>query len=66
MRLPTPDEQIRFPANLQRLLDEGQFVASYKFAVLFSLADLFIEKGDDSGSALTLTADEIGEKFVHY
>lgn len=66
MRPPTPDEQIRFPANLQRLLDEGQFVASYKFALLLSLADLFIEKGDDSGSALTLTADEIGEKFVHY
>jgi hypothetical protein len=50
----------------KRLLDEGQFVASYKFALLLSLADLFIEKGDDSGSALTLTADEIGEKFVHY
>lgn len=50
----------------KRLLHEGQFVASYKFALLLSLADLFIEKGDDSGSALTLTADEIGEKFVHY
>jgi hypothetical protein len=63
---PTPDEQIQFLANLQRLLGEGQFVASYKFALLLSLADLSVEKGDDSGSALTLTTDEIGEKFVHY
>ena len=63
---PTPEGQIKFLANLQRLLDEGQFVASYKFALLLSLADLSVEKGDDSGSALTLDTDEIGEKFVHY
>jgi 5-methylcytosine-specific restriction endonuclease McrA len=41
-------------------------VASYKFALLLSLADLSVEKGDDSGSPLTLDTDEIGEKFVHY
>jgi 5-methylcytosine-specific restriction endonuclease McrA len=66
MRPPTPDEQIQFLANLQRLLDEGQFVASYKFALLLSLADLSVEKGDDSGSPLTLTTDEIGERFIQY
>ena len=65
---PTPDEQIRFLANLQRLLDEGQFTASYKFALLLSLADLSVEKSDDSdsGSALRLTTDEIGKKFIQY
>ena len=37
---PSSDEQIKFLVNLQRLLDEGLFVASYKFALLLALADL--------------------------
>ena len=63
---PTSDEQIRFLVSLQRLLDEGLFTASYKFALLVSLADLSVEKGEDSGSPLTLTTDEIAAKFVRY
>ena len=51
---PTSDQQIGFLVNLQRLLDEGLFVATYKFALLLSLADLSIELGDDSGGPLTL------------
>ena len=42
------------------------FVASYKFALLLSLADLSIEEGNDSGSSLTLTTDAIAEKFIQY
>jgi hypothetical protein len=34
---PTADEQIGFLVKLQRLLDEGSFVASYKFALLATL-----------------------------
>jgi len=64
--IPTSDEQIQFLVSLQRLLDEGQFVASYKFALLLSLADLCVEMGNDSGSALTLTTDAIGDKFIQY
>ena len=64
--MPTSDEQIQFLVSLQRLLDEGQFVASYKFALLLSLADLCVEMGDDSGAALTLTTDAIGDKFIQY
>ena len=45
---PTSDEQIRFMVNIQRLLDEGLFTASYKFALLLALALLSIEQGDDS------------------
>jgi hypothetical protein len=41
---PSPEYQIQFLVNVQRLLDEGLFVASYKFALLLSLADLAIEK----------------------
>ena len=57
---------IRFLVNLQRLLDEGLFVAPYKFALLLSLADLSVEKGDDSGAQLTLTIEDLAEKFIQY
>jgi 5-methylcytosine-specific restriction endonuclease McrA len=63
---PSSDDQIRFLVNLQRLLDEGLFVASYKFALLQALADLAVEQGADSGAALTLTTDAIAEKFIQY
>jgi hypothetical protein len=63
---PTSDEQIRFMVNIQRLLDEGLFTASYKFALLLALAVLSIEQGDDSGAPLELTTDAIAEKFVQY
>lgn len=49
MPVPTPQEQVEFLRKLQRLLTEGQFVASYKFALLRALADLAVLKGDDSG-----------------
>jgi hypothetical protein len=63
---PTSDEQIAFMVNIQRLLDEGLFTASYKFALLLALADLSIEQGDDSGAPLELETDAIAEKFVLY
>jgi hypothetical protein len=52
--------------NIQRLLDEGLFTASYKFALLLALAVLSIEQADDSGGPLELTTDAIAEKFVEY
>ena len=63
---PTSDAQIEFMVSVQRLLDEGLFTASYKFALLLALADLSIEHGDDSGAWLTITTDLIAEKFVQY
>ena len=63
---PTPDEQIEFLVKLQRLLDEGLFVASYKFALLLALADLSIEAGDDSGQPLPITTEQIAGKFIQY
>lgn len=63
---PSPQEQIQFLMNIQRLLDEGLFTASYKFALLLSLADLSIEKGDDSGPALSISSREIAAKFIQY
>jgi hypothetical protein len=61
---PTPEEQVCFRRNVQRLLAEGLFVASYKYALLHALADLAVLKGEDSGAPLDLTTREIAEKFV--
>ena len=51
---PSPDVQLVFLSKLQRLFAEGDFTATYKFALLISLADLAVELGDDSGEALEL------------
>ena len=61
---PPPEEQVLFLRNMQRLLAEGQFVASYKFALLHALADLCVLKGDDSGAPLELRIHDIAEKFI--
>jgi 5-methylcytosine-specific restriction endonuclease McrA len=63
---PTPAEQIRFLTNVQRLLAEGLFTATYKYALIAALADLSVELGDDSGRPLPLSTFEIAEKFVDY
>ena len=62
--VPTPEVQVRFLRNIQRVFAEGNFVASYKFALLHALADLAVTKGDDSGRPLTLLTREIAEKFI--
>jgi hypothetical protein len=62
--IPTPDEQIQFLRDIQRLLAEGQFVASYKFALLHALADLAVLKGDDTGAPLDLDTKDVAAQFV--
>lgn len=62
--IPTPEEQVQFLRNVQRLLAEGLFVASYKFALIHALADLAVLKGADTGDPLDLTTKEIAAKFV--
>jgi len=64
--LVTPESQVAFLTNLQRLLSEGSFVATYKYALLLSLADISIEHGDDKGSELLVPTAWIAEKFVAY
>ena len=63
-RPPTAREQLAFLRSLQRLMDEGSFVASYKFALLHAIADLCLVKGDDSGAELELSTSEIAEQFI--
>lgn len=63
---PTAEQQITFLTNLQRLLAEGQFVATYKYALLLALADIAVESGDNSGEPLTVPTKLIAEKFIQY
>ena len=66
MRPPARAEQIRFLTNVQRLLAEGLFTATYKYALIAALADLSVESGDDSGRPLPLSTFAIAEKFAEY
>jgi len=66
MSPPTSEEQLKFLTNLQRLLAEGQFVATYKYALLLTLADIAVESGDDSGNPLKVQTNQISEKFIQY
>jgi hypothetical protein len=61
---PSPRRQIRFLQQLQRLLDEGLFTATYKYALLHAIADLCVTRGDDSGGPLTLGTDAIAERYI--
>jgi len=64
---PSPADQIRFLTNLQRLLSESLFTATYKYALLSALADLSIERSEGSeGGPLLLTTSALAEKFIEY
>jgi hypothetical protein len=62
--IPAPEEQVQFLRNIQRLLAEGSFVASYKFALIHALADLAVLNGEDSGAPLDINTKDIAAKFV--
>ena len=64
VRPPSPEEQIVFIRSFQRLLDEGGFVATYKFALLYAIADLCVLRGDDSGASLELATADIADQFI--
>ena len=66
MSRPTPEFQIEFLAYVQRIFDEGEFVATYKFALLMALADLSVEQGEDTDSTLSIRAKDIARMFLKY
>ena len=55
---------VRLASFAQRLLAEGNFVASYKYALLHALANLAVEQGDDTGAPMQVSLDDIAEKFI--
>ncbi len=62
--VPSPERQLRFLQDLQRILDEGSFTATYKFALIHALADLSVEREAAPNGTLTLATREIAEKFI--
>ena len=58
--------ELEFLRKLQRLLAEGEFVATYKFALLNALADLSLERDLDDDGSLRVPVSAIAEKFIEY
>lgn len=61
---PSPEAQLAFLVKLQRLFSEGDFTATYKFALLISLTDLAVELGPSDGDELTLSPAQIADRFI--
>ncbi len=59
-----PEFQLAFLSKLQRLFAEGDFTATYKFALLIALADLSVEVGRDDNEPLNLPYRRVGLKFI--
>jgi 5-methylcytosine-specific restriction endonuclease McrA len=59
---------LEFLRKIQRLLSEGEFVATYKFALLQALADLSVEGRSKPGrnGCSTIALNDIAEKFIEY
>jgi 5-methylcytosine-specific restriction endonuclease McrA len=56
--------QLAFLKKIQRLFAEGDFTASYKYALLIAIADIAVESGRDDDQPLTISHRRLGEKFV--
>ena len=62
--IPSAEAQLSFLNQIQRLFDEGEFVATYKFALLTALTELSVERGHDTDAVLHLPLASISEKFI--
>ncbi|MCL1039634.1 HNH endonuclease [Shewanella submarina] len=63
----TAEHQLAFISYLQRIFVEGDFVATYKFALLHAIADICISRSVEleQGSEVDLiTLDELADKFI--
>ncbi len=60
------ETELGFLRDLQRLLVEGDFVATYKCALLQALADLCVERPFEFDGAVEIRTTDIAEKFVAY
>ena len=61
---PTAQIQLEFLGNLQRILNEGSFVATYKYALIRVLADVSIERPPAADGSLKLPLEDIAERFI--
>ncbi len=57
-------QKVEFINYIQRLLQEGDFASTYKFAFLHALADICVEKETPNGAALHVSFEDIIEKII--
>jgi hypothetical protein len=60
------ESDLLFLRQFQRLLEEGEFVATYKFALLQALADLAVERLCELDRSLHVSLFAITDKFIEY
>jgi hypothetical protein len=60
---PSAEQQLKFLQHLHRLFDEGEFVATYKYALLMALSELSVESESVEGQ-LEVPMIAIAEKFA--
>lgn len=57
-------EQLEFLNNLQRILNEGSFVATYKYALIRVLADLSVERRPAPDGSLDVPLDDLADRYI--
>ena len=63
-RSPTAEEQLDFLGKLKRLLSEGRFTSTYKFALLIALTNIAVEQGDDTSDELRIDLDDVARQYL--
>jgi hypothetical protein len=61
---PSAEFQLDFLAKVERILSQGQFTTTYKFALLIALTNIAVEQGDDSGDALEVELDDVARQYL--
>lgn len=61
---PTAQQQLDFLGKIERILSQGQFTTTYKFALLIVLTNIAVEQGDDSGDALEVELDDVARRYL--
>ena len=56
--------QLDFLNKLQRILNEGLFVASYKFALVLALAELAVERPPAPDGTLAIPLHDLSDRFI--
>lgn len=59
-----PFQQVEFLGFIQSVIEHGEFVSTYKFALLQSLADLSLESDPSVDGSTRIALDSIAEKFI--
>ena len=57
-------QQLEFLRRTTRILDEGRFTSTYKFAMLMALTNIAVERGSDLAEKLEIDLDDIAREFI--